>query len=494
MMKLKGCGLLTATLAFVSGSCLAADFTVPSAETPTLQFALESPTTPVNAGDTITLLDSGFYLSTYTVSIADLTIKGAEGQNVVIDGLGLGSVITVSASGSGLTLENLTIQGGFDEDGGGIYAEDADLTLIDCTIRDNMATDDGGGMVVFNGDAVIVNSRFIDNELMMPNSSDNGGALHIGAGATLDIDGTIFSGNIANNYGGGIYFNNTTGTVTNCTFENNTARIGGALGFVSGADPVIFDSIMESNNATEDGGAIGSLSAFPTFFRSTILRNTAVNRGGGVYASGETSNEMSLTNCLIAKNTAGSSGGGLMAFTGPDIDLLNCTIVDNTVTSGIGGGIWDTGTGAGTQIFNCIVRGNSPDQFPMSGTNNAFDSNVENDLANNTRIIDVNPMFVDPSNDDYRLMAGSASIDAGDSNRYSTEASPVDLDGNARAVTVEDSAQMGLPLLGLLVDHGAYEFQPAGSGPACVADLTGEGQLNFLDVSAFLAAFADGCP
>lgn len=485
--------LVGLTLACAAGSVLGADWVVPSAATPTLQFALESPTTPVQSGDTIILTESGFYLSTYTVPIADLTIRAQAGQSIVIDGLGLGSVFTVGASGSGLTLEGLTIQGGQAEDGGGIYANFADITLIDCVVRDNSADDDGGGMVVFDGDAVVIGCTFMENTLNLPNASDNGGGIHVGSNATLTMSGSTFVGNIANNYGGAIYFNNTFADISDCVFDGNTALRGGGLGFVTGGRGIVRDSVISGNRSLEYGGGVASNGAWPDLIRCEIVENISDTTGGGLAVTGETAENLDLFNCVIARNTAMSRGGGLDNFVGPDMLVQNCTIVDNSVVSGTGGGIINSGAGAGTVIYNCIVRGNTPDQYPATGTNLAFDCNVENDLTNNTRIIDVDPMFVDAANGDYRLTISSGSIDAGNTNRYSTDANPVDFDGNPRVVNVEGSGQPGLPLLGLYVDHGAFEFQPEGA-PACTADLNNDGILNFFDVSVFLSAYSAGCP
>lgn len=483
----------TLLLAILAGSAQSAEFTIPSAATPTLQFALEAPTSPVQSGDTIILTDAGFYLSTYTVSTTNLTIRAAPGQSVVIDGLGLGSVFTLGASGSGLTLEGLTIQGGQAPDGGGIYCDGADITLIDCVIRDNHADDDGGGMVIFDGDGVVTGCTFMDNTLNLPNASDNGGAIHIGSHATLDISASTFTGNVANNYGGAIYFNDTLGTITDCVFDANSALRGGALGFISGGRGTVTDCVISNNHSGQYGGGVASNGAWPDLVRCQIVDNTADTTGGGVYVTGETTEELDMISCVIARNTAMSRGGGFDADTGPDSHLTNCTIVGNTVVSGTGGGIRSSGAGAGAVIYNCIVRANSPDQYPSAGSNIAYDSNIEGDLSNNTRIIDADPMFVDEINGDYRLLQGSPSIDAGNSSLFSGEAIPLDLDANPRVVTDLSSAQTGLPLLGLYIDQGAYEFQPE-AAPACTADLNNDGMLNFFDVSTFLSAYSAGCP
>lgn len=74
----------------LAGSCvpvaLATDYTVPGPSGESLKFYLESPLSPLAAGDTLILTSAGSYQTTYTVSDADLTIKAAPGQTIVIDG------------------------------------------------------------------------------------------------------------------------------------------------------------------------------------------------------------------------------------------------------------------------------------------------------------------------------------------------------------------------------------------------------------------------
>jgi len=480
-------------LASTATAALAADYTIPSAETPTLQFALEAPTSPVVNGDTLILTDAGFYLSTYDIQNTNLTIKAAAGQTIVIDGLGLGSVITVSGAGTGLTLEGLTIQGGNAPDGGGIHATETTITIRDCTIRDNSADDDGAGVYLNDATAIIENCTIDSNELNLPNVSDNGAGVHASGSSNVTITNSAFTNNISNNYAGAIYSNNSIYSVNGCIFEGNSALIGGAIGFVSGGSGTISDSIIRFNHAAENGGGVSSVSAWPDFIRCEITDNTADQRGAGIYVTGETSEEVDVTSTLIARNSAVIEGGGFIANAGPDGRLRNCTIVDNSAGNN-GGGLINIGGAAGVRVDNCIIRDNTPNQYPTTSSNLAFDCNIsDGELANNTRVIDADPMFVDAPNGDYRLLPGSPSIDAGDTSRFGTEMTPLDLDLNMRAVTDPSSSQSGIASLGLYVDHGAYELQ-INAAPACPADFTNDGVLDVFDVFSFLDAFNIGCP
>ena len=483
-------------LALVSGTASAqTTYTVPSAQTPTLEFALNPDVTPVLPGDTIELTEAGFYGTTYTVRIADLTIRAGDGQNIVVNAFGQGSVFTVTSDGTGVVFEGLTITGGVSDadsssDGGGINATEADITIIDCTIDGNSANDDAGGVYVADGSALIMGCTFVNNSTIEPNVNDNGGAL-MGFRSLMTVIDCTFDSNTAGNYGGAMYFNSCTIDVRDCTMTNNTARLGGGIGLVTTSEGLVRDTLIQGNDATENGGAIASASAWVDFERCRIIGNEAVEDGGAAWITGETTEETDLRNCLIADNTAGARGGAVIAEVGPDGELQNCTVVGNTAVQG--GGMINTGAGAGLRIRNSILRDNTPDQYTTASNTVAFYCNIQGGLNANVGTIDADPMFVDAANGDYRLTAGSPCIDAGDTNEYSADPQPTDLDGNIRAVTDQDTVPVGVPLLNLYVDQGAFEFQPTVVA-TCPADVNGDGMASPADFTAWLSAFNTGCP
>jgi hypothetical protein len=123
-------------------------------------------------------------------------------------------------------------------------------------------------------------------------------------------------------------------------------------------------------------------------------------------------------------------------------------------------------------------------------------------MADSFGNFNADPMFADPMNGDYSLLAGSPAIDAGNSRGMLGSPSigiidvldlDTDLAGNVRNLDDPDTANTGVSTWELCVDLGAYEYQP-NPAPSCTADINMDGSLNFLDVSAFLSAFGDGCP
>ena len=482
----------------LAGSCvpvaLATDYTVPGPSGESLKFYLESPLSPLAAGDTLILTSAGSYQTTYTVSDADLTIKAAPGQTIVIDGQFSGTVFTLAANN--ITFEGLTIQGGLASnasvqaaDGGAIKSLEYDLTVRDCRFEGNLAPDDGGAIAITDAALLVEGCEFVGNQTLGDTADSYGGAIFNVRGDIVIRD-SVFGGNHGENGGGALFIADTDARylIERCTFTGNTAPLAGAIFWNNGAEGDVFDTTFDGNESTGSAGAAYHNLSPATYTRCTFVNNRALgDDGGAVFINGETTNEVMLTSCLLANNSAVSSGGGLFLRIGPDPVILNCTIVDNTAGLN-GGGVATEGSFATGFFYNCIVRGNTPDQF--AGPKGLFNSNVEGGGAG-TNVIDADAMFADAMAGDYRLLEGSPSIDAGDANFYSTQAAPTDRDGLPRAVTAAASPT-GLPLLGLYVDHGAYEFQPAVAG-TCPADANGDGTLSLDDIDAFVQSFVAGC-
>ncbi|MCP3936232.1 MAG: hypothetical protein GY708_12770, partial [Actinomycetia bacterium] len=65
----------------------------------------------------------------------------------VLDGAGAHRVLVCqSGEASATSFENLVIQNGSDEDGGGMFNEGSSPILTNCTFMNNSADEDGGGM------------------------------------------------------------------------------------------------------------------------------------------------------------------------------------------------------------------------------------------------------------------------------------------------------------------------------------------------------------
>jgi predicted outer membrane repeat protein len=148
--------------------------------------------------------------------------------------------------------------------GGGIYLDQANATIRNCTLHDN-AADKGGGMVVRSGSPILSNLLIADNHAIYGggmalagnatisfvtfrhNSADYGGGLEI-EGGNPQISEVFFSGNTASLYGGGMLAWRATPVIRQATFASNTAPHGGAIA-IQETNLLIRNSIVWGNGS-----------------------------------------------------------------------------------------------------------------------------------------------------------------------------------------------------------------------------------------------------
>lgn len=213
-----------------------------------------------------------------------VTLRGTSGVDyVVYTGLDFGGY--GGNPGDPITISGLTITGGDATGkhsanyvrGGGIFNNDAALTVSNSVISNNYAQDDGGGIYSYSqaGSVTVVNSTISGNR----------------AGASTD----------GNAYGGGIY---------------------------SQDSPVVIrNSTVSGNNSGGDGGGIYMSSRYTadpslTIENSTVANNTAgsgsSDDGGGVWlCCGDNDQSLTLKSSTITGNRVGGGsgyGGGLVLF------------------------------------------------------------------------------------------------------------------------------------------------------------------------------------
>ncbi len=412
------------------------------------------------------------------------TVRSASGDAAVCtincEGAGRGLVFD-DAEGPDSKIEGLTITGGHGY-GGGVYCGGASPTLINCVIRGNVADYNGGGIVCADGGHPTLTECTISD-----NRADGGGA---GVYCYLSSNPTLLACTITGNtgYSGvGVACYESGPTLTGCVISANRASNSGAgISCREDSNLTLIGCTIVDNVADNDGGGIRCTNSSPLILRCRIEANTAAGTwqagiGGGVCC--EDGSKPTIVNCTICNNTIASrteagEGGGIGCHdSGPT--LINCTISGNTAD--VGGGLYCV-DGVPT-LTNCILWGDVPQEIHApSGVDMAY-CDIQGIHANG--IIDADPRFIDADgadndpntweDNDFRLSAGSPTIDAGDNAAVptdtqdldgdgdTTEATPVDLGGNARFfddASAPDTGAGGPPL----VDMGAYEYAPGASG------------------------------
>jgi hypothetical protein len=211
-----------------------------------------------------------------------------------------------------------------DQRGGGFYllgrnsdSQVADLTITDSTFSNNEALQDGGGAYIFwnSGGSVEIRGTTVSG-----NSAKRRGVgafLSTSQRGAVTIEDSTFTSNIGlyaygtqyGEKGGGAYvYYATSVTVSNSTFDSNTAsKLGGGLGVGRSGPTVVNNSTFTGNTSLEVGGGIGVYATELTVNQSTISGNaataslgTSTGGGGGIYFYGS---ELTLSGSIVSGNT-----------------------------------------------------------------------------------------------------------------------------------------------------------------------------------------------
>jgi len=178
-----------------------------------------------------------------------------------------------------------------------------------------------------------------------------------GEGADTIIEGfTIMGGAPNSNYGGGIYCNNSSPTISGCTIMENTAEYGGGVYCYNYSDPMLSNCTISGNTANQrNGGIYCDTNSSPIITGCTISGNTAQSNCGGIYISPSSSSM--ITDCTITGNVAiGGFGGGIVCW-GGNPTITGCTISGNQAFDA-GGGILCGGGQGKPSITDCTITNN----------------------------------------------------------------------------------------------------------------------------------------
>lgn len=389
--------------------------------------------------------------------IRDLTITGG---NVTLEkGVNGGGIAVLNSKTvlSDITGQNFAAAG----DGACLYVLNSELEGSGLDITGNIAQNNGGAVMLQNSKARLSNSSFCQN------------SAHLG---------------------GGIYANESRLKVDGCSILDNattgSSRKGGAI-YVSSTDSLyIAGSTLKGNSADNGAGIYVQNASGIKILGNKIVNNTQslasfANGGGAMYWNNACSGV--VANNLFANNTAfqGGAGYGLAA-----LDFNNNTIANNRANY-LGGAfylnacspsfqnniLWgNTAPSGGNQLY---LQNNSSDPplryCDVQGGTAAFGLSTGSYTGAYENNLNLNPLFISPSagvgvnynalTANWNLGGSSPCINQGDPlTDYSLY--PFDLESNPRVD-------------GSFIDMGAYEYQfSAAPGiPGNVAISVENGQL-----------------
>ena len=377
-------------------SAKAVNFNVP-ADYLTIQAAIDA----ANSGDEI-IVAKGTYKENINFKGKAITVRSAAPddpgivEDTIIDGNGLGSVVTFN-NGEDLNavLSGFTIQNGLI----GVSCRSSSPIISNCIISNN------------NNIGILIPTGYFWH----------GGGVYCNSSSPSIIYCTI-SDNYANVSGGGVdCVGASSPGINHCTINDNFAAYGGGVcSYNNSSSPSISHCIISDNSAKYGGGVCCynrySLTSSPIIDNCTISDNSAIKEGGGVYCE---SSSPGISNCTITGNSAAEAGGGVYCYDSSSPYITNSIIWNNS------SGIFALDFSL-PKLCYCDIQGG------YSGLGN----------------IDVDPLFVDPINGDYRLQTGSLCINAGHPRIYDLDASPSDMgrfggeggcDPNSLSITVSQN-------------------------------------------------------
>jgi hypothetical protein len=277
-----------------------------------------------------------------------------------------------------VTIEGLTISDGLAESGAGILTDHATLTINNCSVENNYASEQGGGIFNDGGSnttVTIVNSFVTSNGAFGSGLSIRGGGIHNKSGAleilNSRVDGNAVASGGGSACGGGIY--NDTGTlkIVDSLVRDNFAfpgepdphhhSSGSGIGIYNDINGTlaIRNSAVSGNNTqafpfTGYGGGIYNTGT-AQITDSMISGNFPSIDGGGIYNTGAAE----ITDSTVRQNSTRNSAGGI--YNGGTLTITNSTLSDNTAVNkllGYGGGLVNGGP---LMIINSTLSGNHAD-------------------------------------------------------------------------------------------------------------------------------------
>ncbi|GAB3559783.1 putative Ig domain-containing protein [Spirosoma fluminis] len=263
-----------------------------------------------------------------------------------------------------------------------------------------------------SGDIGVVGDNTDNSYHVISNRNLNGTAV---------LDGFLISGGRGNRFsdsGGGMSNTNSSPSVTNCSFVNNSASQGGGMGNVDNSRPSVTNCSFVNNSASQGGGMNNDNNSSPSVTNCSFLTNSA-SQGGGMY---NINSSPILTNCTFLNNSASSRGGGIRNLSSR-ASLINCVLFGN---------------GGSNTIYN--------DNSSLTARYSLLEASVTGYTDGGNNLTTTTSPFA--STGSAQLSNCSPAINAGDNQAYATANGPAtDLAGNPRLFNNGT------------IDMGAYEYQ-----------------------------------
>jgi hypothetical protein len=256
---------------------------------------------PNNIGFDPTLFASR---QTITLTAGELDLTNRDGAEEIT---GPAAGVTISGNnrsrvleiGPGVTamLSAITMTAGHATNGGGLLTSSgSDVRLTACTISNNSADNEGGGLWVA-GDMSLVGCS------ITANTGIAGGGLEDASEGTISLTNVTVSGNKALVAGGGLETSSRQGTLslTDVTVSGNKGSWGGGLALDDVDGVVTLQNVTIAGNSAVLGGGLFIDDGISRIEGGTISGNVASSSGGGLQV--QPTATATLTDTIVAGNS-----------------------------------------------------------------------------------------------------------------------------------------------------------------------------------------------
>ena len=207
---------------------------------------------------------------------------------------------------SNSVFENCVFRANSAFEGAGMYLEAATNATIDrCAFHQNSATSEGGGTYNNGSTSTYLSCTFTANT-----GGVYAGGMRNRSSPTV-VKESLFANNFSGGNGGAMHNRLSNARFDRCRFVGNSAILeGGALFNTEESNLVVTNSLFTGNLAQRFGGAIQNhLDTFPELNNCTLYANSAGRPdGGGAIVSDDLSGT-SLTDCIVWHHIGGAFAG-----------------------------------------------------------------------------------------------------------------------------------------------------------------------------------------
>jgi len=248
------------------------------------------------------------------------------------------------------------------------------------------------------------------------------------AGNTDGVGNIVFSTRtFSNRFGGGMFNNYSNPTISNTTFQGNSAASSGGGMYNESSSPIISNTTFQGNSAYNDAGMYNNYSS--TTIRNTIFQGNLAYNGGGMHNN--TASSTSISNATFQGNSASNFGGGMYNIAASSSSIVNSIFWGNMANS------------VPNSFYNHYRLLTISHSLIPEADSTALSNNSNGGILSiNNMVYNQNPQFVDAANGFLQLKCYSPAINAGTASGAPTD----DITGFTR---------VGLP------DMGAYEYGQA---------------------------------